>query len=379
MHLAALTQTIEQARRKAIDILATIAGGDNPAEAKRKIRDEMVFSEMFDEYMERHAKVNKRSWDQDLQNFNFHLRDQLGNKKLSSIDRRDVRAIHERLTKRGTRTAANRVLALISIIYAKAIEREYATVSPAAGIKLNKEQSRDRFLQADELPRFFESLAAEENEKMRDFFLLALLTGARRRAVAAMHWRDISLERAEWRIQLTKNGLPQTVHLSPEAINILTNRKLTSVSIFVFPAKSKTGYVVEPKDAWRRILDRDELAQLTKRIKEVNIEFEQDTTALLSQNLREAHELADKMKINRNGARMQDLHIHDLRRTLGSWQAAGASLSVIGKSLNHSSVSTTAIYARLNLDPVRESVNRATANMFATLGETQNLLQFRKS
>ncbi|WP_341325690.1 hypothetical protein [Methylotuvimicrobium sp. KM2] len=35
----------------------------------------------------------------------------------------------------------------------------------------------------------------------------------------------------------------------------------------------------------------------------------------------------------------------------------------IGKSLNHKSTQSTAIYARLDLDPVRESVNRATAAM----------------
>ena len=53
--------------------------------------------------------------------------------------------------------------------------------------------------------------------------------------------------------------------------------------------------------------------------------------------------------------------MHDLRRTLGSWQAAtGSSLPIIGAMLGHESVATTAIYARLNLDPVRESVNTAT-------------------
>ena len=34
----------------------------------------------------------------------------------------------------------------------------------------------------------------------------------------------------------------------------------------------------------------------------------------------------------------------------------GASLPLIGKVLNHSNVSTTQIYARLNLDPVREAL-----------------------
>ena len=65
-------------------------------------------------------------------------------------------------------------------------------------------------------------------------------------------------------------------------------------------------------------------------------------------------------------ASIEDLRLHDLRRTLGSWQARmGASLAIIGKSLNHKSPSATAIYARLDLDPVRDSVEKATNAMFA--------------
>ncbi|HET7098411.1 MAG TPA: tyrosine-type recombinase/integrase [Casimicrobiaceae bacterium] len=67
--------------------------------------------------------------------------------------------------------------------------------------------------------------------------------------------------------------------------------------------------------------------------------------------------------------RMADIRIHDLRRTLGSWQArTGASLSIIGRSLNHKSVQTTAIYARLDTDPVRASVERATSAILAAAG-----------
>ena len=48
-----------------------------------------------------------------------------------------------------------------------------------------------------------------------------------------------------------------------------------------------------------------------------------------------------------------DLRLHDIRRTFGSYQAiTGASLQVIGKSLGHKSQYATQIYARLNLDPV---------------------------
>jgi hypothetical protein len=40
----------------------------------------------------------------------------------------------------------------------------------------------------------------------------------------------------------------------------------------------------------------------------------------------------------------------------------------MGKSINHKSHSATAIYARLDLDPVRESVSRATGAMLAAVG-----------
>lgn len=370
--------TIEQARRKATDVLSTVASGDNPAEVLRKVKGEKTLSEMFDEYLERHAKQEKRSWRQDERRFNAYLRPKFGSKKLSAVERRDIRAIHESLTKSGKRTTANRVLSLVSSIYGKAIKWEFATTNPATGITKNKEKARDRFLQSDELPRFFDSLADEPGDTMRDFFLIALLTGARRSNVAEMEWPDVSIARAEWRIPRTKNDEPHTITLSPEALQILTDRKQHTASRFVFPGKGKTGHIVEPKSAWARIINRDELTQLVKRI-EAGAVFERPTGEPLARSLRRAREQADALKLNRDGARMENLRIHDLRRTLGSWQAAaGASLVIIGKSLNQKSVSTTAIYARLNLDPVRESVVRATNAMLATVGGGADVLAFRK-
>ena len=61
-------------------------------------------------------------------------------------------------------------------------------------------------------------------------------------------------------------------------------------------------------------------------------------------------------------ANIDNLRPHDLRRTLGSWQAiTGSSSIVIGKSLGHKCPSATAIYTRLHLDPVRKSMETATA------------------
>jgi integrase len=73
-----------------------------------------------------------------------------------------------------------------------------------------------------------------------------------------------------------------------------------------------------------------------------------------------------------NRAGLAGLRIHDLRRTLGSWQAAaGVPLHTIGKSLGHRNLATTQIYSRLDLDPVRQAVETATSAMLAA-GRTKS-------
>ncbi len=54
--------------------------------------------------------------------------------------------------------------------------------------------------------------------------------------------------------------------------------------------------------------------------------------------------------------------LRDLRRTMGSWQAiTGSSTKIIGASLGHKTEQATAIYARLTIDPVRKSMEKAAA------------------
>jgi integrase len=210
--------------------------------------------------------------------------------------------------------------------------------NPAKGIRRNKEQARDRFLQSDELPRFFAALAEEESDIARDDFLLSLLTSARLSNVLAMRWTDVNLAEGLWRIPETKNGTPQNVPLTQEAIAILNERrrKAAPEAVHVLAGRGKTGHYAEPRKGWERIIER---------------------------------------------AGLSALRIHDLRRTLGSWQAkTGASLAIIGKSLNHKNHATTSIYARLDLDPVRQSVNTATAAMLEAGGlkDGDTVVQFKR-
>jgi len=312
---------IGKAKLRAIKYAGEMVDGVNPQDRKVSNREEITLDQLFKEYMERHAKPHKKSWKQDKNQFKLHLKP-LKNKQLSAITPRNIQSRHLAVKEKAGPYAANRMLALVHCLFNKADEwGYYEGLNPARKVKRFREQSRDRFLHADEVPRFFKALADDDNEKIKDFLLICLLTGARRSNVQTMAWDQINLERETWTIPDTKSGEPLTVPLVREACTILADRlDAAEGSPWVFPGTGETGHLVEIKTAWRRILKR---------------------------------------------AKIKNLHIHDLRRTLGSWQAAeGASLAIIGKTLGHKNVSTTLIYSRLNIDPVRDSMDRATAAIF---------------
>ena len=361
--------TVEQARKLAARVNAAIEEGSNPADVKRAHKSEPTLSEFFKEYGERHGQ-RKRAWKDDQQRFRDYLESPLGGRKLSAIGREMIGRILADMERDGKAGATvNNVRALASGIFGKAIEWSSLTNNPVKGIKTRKTNKRDRFLQADEMPRFFVSVGEEPNETIRDYFLLSLLTGARRANVLSMRWNQISLAEGIWRIPETKNGTPQNVTLSPEALEILKARKEATEGAFVFPGEGASKHLVEPKKGWQRIFDRDELKQVTARIEAAGGTFTVKESDSIADALERASKAAKKLKINVEGCRIDGLRIHDLRRTLGSWQAKqGASLAIIGKSLNHKSQQTTAIYARLDLDPVRASVNSATAAMMEAAG-----------
>lgn len=372
--------TVEQARREAEVTLGSFAGNENPAEIRRAIKGMPTLCEFFVEYGDRHG-VKKRSWRDDQQRFRDYLKQPLGSRKLSTITREMIGNILADMQQKDKAGATiNNVRALAPAIFGKAIEWGYMSDNPVRGIKTRKAVKRDRFLSAQDLPRFFAAVAKEPNLIVRDYFLIALLTGARRANVLAMRWSEIAFIDAVWRIPRTKTDDPQNVTLSPEAVLLLTDRKKLLQdsdvkSQFVFPGTGESGHLEEPKKGWKRIFDRDELTQIQrlihesgKSIQKVDLQTPPITESLESA-LTRARADAVSTGVDVEGARMPDLRIHDLRRTLGSWQAkTGASLAIIGKRLNHKNVATTAIYARLDLDPVRASVNTATTAIMQAAG-----------
>ena len=214
-------------------------------------------------------------------------------------------------------------------MFNKADDLGYSGPNPCERVKRFREAERERFLQPSEMRPFFAALKAEP-PIWRDFWLLCLFSGARRSNVAAMAWQDIDLDGGVWYLpgQKTKTGLPLAIVLPPPAVGILQARREAAPGEWVFPGP--VGHIKDPRKSWARVLRR---------------------------------------------SRIKDLRPHDLRRSLGSWQAlAGASLQIIGASLGHKDPKATAVYSRLRLDPIRQSVSDAVDSMLAAAGgEPENV------
>ncbi|MBD9672995.1 tyrosine-type recombinase/integrase [Pseudomonas sp. PDM21] len=373
--------TIEQARKSASAINAEIEAGANPAAARRAIREEPTFAEMFKQFL---AEKKKRDGtplgEKTKRDYRDLLRlylEPIKSKKLSHITKQDVKTIHLKASKKSA-AQADKALAVVSSVFNFSADSEvFVGTNPASRIQKNPAPSRDRFAQAAELPYLFASIA---ESSLSDFFLLSLLTGARRSNVQEMAWRDLDLDARIWRIGMTKNGTPQNVTLSPEAVDVLETRKrASSKSPFVFPGTGKTGHMVEPKTAWATILRRASMRRLLTHLESLG-KLNTDERLQVDKQLLKApaavekryRAIADGLEIDPALYSMTDLRIHDLRRTLGSWQAkTGASLAIIGKSLNHKTPQATTIYARLDLDPVRQSVETATQAILEAAGIKQ--------
>lgn len=322
---------ISQARQLAAELLVSVKGGVDVIEEARAIKNEDTFTDIFTRWLEIHAKPHKKSWDEDERRYHLYVDEPLGNKQLSWFTTEKVRKWHADISKlpkqRGagilTGTTANRALALVSTVFNQMTPER---PNPCKGVKKFREQSRNRFLQPAELQRFFAALEAPDTPAtLKDYLLLSIYTGARRANVMAMRWTDIDFDQCLWKIPASqsKNSEAMIVPLIEPVMQILHARKAVSSSIFVLGSRlSASGHIEEPKKAWKTLLNKANLA---------------------------------------------NVRLHDLRRTMGSYQTmTGASSTIVGKTLGHKSTQATQAYARLNLDPVRDSMEKAVDLMLAS-------------
>ena len=329
--------SVEQARSSADQFNSDIAewkrkNYEGPSPFKRQ--DGFTLGSAFEKYMyvyrtkgmsEKRGPAPEKSL-YDSQSWFDHYLKRLEKRKLDSIRRDDVKELHDDITEKHGPVVANRVVGLLRRVINFTIREElWHGQNPAETIRLNPENSRERFLMPDEMVRVQKALDKEANADLRDFVHLSLYVGQRKKNLLRMRWSEINQSVTGeniWIIPTTKNGEPHIVPLLPEAMKVLQERKRRAdgLSPWVFPSKtSKSGHFVDMKRGWTRL---------------------------------------------RKDAKIPDVHIHDLRRTLGSWMAGGgASLPIIQRALGHETLAATQIYARLDLAPVRAQMSLAIQGM----------------
>ena len=149
---------------------------------------------------------------------------------------------------------------------------------------------------------------------------LLMLLGCRCNEVLTLLWEDIDLEANEMLLRDSKTG-PRAVPLSPAAVKVLSDPPRVADNPWVIAGRVKGRHMKSVSAPWGLVWARADL---------------------------------------------NDARIHDLRHSFVSRaRALGESLPMIGKLLGHARAQTTAPYAHL----ARESVKEAAARIAASIGE----------
>jgi integrase len=341
--------TPDGARKEAIRLLGEVAVGLDPAEKRNAARTAVSFAELCDDYLTEGVAHKKPSTIRaDRGRIDGHLKPLLGKKRAVAIDRADIERLLSDVKAGKTRVpipirrrpgsvvkggsgVAAQCVALASTILQFAVDRGIRPDNPAKGVKKPPVRKLQRFLSEAELGDLADALNREIEADGNPFPVAAIrllaLLGARRSEIIQLRWRNVDIDRQLLLLEDSKTR-EKNIHLSPLAIDILSNLPRVSGNEFVI-AGGKAGrpYVGLDK-VWGRI---------------------------------------------RLSAGLPDVRLHDLRHTYAS-VGVGASfgLPIIGKLLGHTQAQTTARYSHLAGDPLRKAVDTIAATISAAMDRRPN-------
>ena len=309
--------TAARAEAKRLKLEIRVNGAD-PVGGLQAARGEPTVADMVERYIEEHLpKKRPGSQAEDLgliKQWILSLR-HLG---VAAVKIEDVDNLHRKITRSGTPYRANRVLALLSKMFALASTRwRWRADNPCRGVERNQEVKRTRYLTAAELERLTVALANYTDQQAANIVRLLLLTGARRTEVLAARWDDFDLESGVWVKPgaTTKQKTEHRVPLSAPARALLAS--LPHDGAYVFPGPKGAPCRADLKKPWPAIC---------------------------------------------RAAGIKGVRLHDLRHTYASVLASsGQSLPIIGALLGHTQPATTARYAHLIDDPLRAATETAGA------------------
>ena len=319
--------TAEQARKNAAAVIARIKKGQPPvAPEPAPVPTVADLAERYQrEYVEMHCKPATVSHYRLM--LRKHIVPALGERLVAEVEHKDILSFHTGL--HHMPTVANRAVDILVKMYnlADAWGWRPAGSNPCRGVPRFKVEKHERFLTREELYRLGQVLRAAPAERLASTHAAAairllVLTGCRRNEILGLRWDDLNFDTGEMRLPDSKTGA-RMVPLTSAAADVLNGLARTPDNSWVFPGKKKGTRLVNINDSWDRVRTR---------------------------------------------AGLDGVRLHDLRHTFASRALAlGESLPMIGDLLGHRMVSTTARYAHLARDSVRDSSAKIAADIGARI------------
>ena len=323
--------TADQARRRAALMIARIKAGEEPIPepmvASRKTGP--TVAEVAERYLDEHVAVRckPRTAEAYSSVIRRHIVPMFGDMSLAAVGRKHVTDLHYAL--RDVPSTANRSVAVLSRLFAmgEAWGLLPEGANPCRYVVKYRERPRERFLTEEELRRLGRVLREAKDEGGASMYAVAairllLLTGCRRNEILTLRWADVDLDGGELRLADSKTGA-RSVCLCPTAVKVLADLPRVRGNPWVIVGRKRGTHMRDLSDAWETVRKRADL---------------------------------------------EGVRLHDLRHSYASRALAlGESLPVIGKLLGHTQVETTARYAHLARDSVRESAARIAASIRADL------------
>ena len=223
----------------------------------------ITLQELSDRYME-YAKTKKRSWKRDIVSLKNILYMVIDNKKLgdypadaikvAQIQKYQVlrkRELDERYAAKGIAqedrnfVTCNRELACLRHIFNMGIEWEMITKNPVASkaIKCDKEKSRKRTLENDELSRLLHTCTGQ----LHQIVIVALNTGMRLGEILSLKWENVRIEKDLIEVKHTKTGEDRSIPINSNLRTMMKAMTRENEFLFVNREGNRIGSI---KTSW---------------------------------------------------------------------------------------------------------------------------------
>jgi integrase len=255
--------SVEDARGEARDLIAGIRKGVDPLKNKRaNSKKHITLVEVFTDYVA--VRGNQLS-ENTVSNYrtvvNVHLKT-WKSKEMRAISRAMVQRKHAEVTERSP-SSANKTMRVLRALFNFAhgqYENEDGKglfpdnpVSRLSHVRVwNRETRRQNWINNSDMKPWFKAVLDIDSSDpyaitVKDYLITILLTGMRRREVAPLMWADINFMDRTLIVGKTKNGDPLLLPLSDYLHELLSMRRLTVTSLYVFPGGQGNKYISEPK------------------------------------------------------------------------------------------------------------------------------------